>query len=160
MSDLNENINSKPEDDDIENLDLDTDAKRTLLAEGSNATVTVEIDRDGLKHHVFKTINLQDVAEDVIGVNPDFYDDLRDYLCMIEDVRSSRSLTQNIDSFVDLRIDFMMQHSLTFSNHVYDKLSKEEAELYKRMCNEVSCFRQNLMDKIKTQIKEKKEKGI
>jgi DNA replication initiation complex subunit (GINS family) len=144
MSDLNENINSS--EDDIENLDLDSNAEKLVEADG---TVTVEIDRDGLKRHVFKTLNLQDVAEDVVGINPDFYDDLRDYLCMVDDVRSTRSLTQNIDSFVDLRIDYIIMHSLTFSNHVYDKLSKEEAELYKRMCNEVSCFRQSLMDKVK-----------
>src|SRR6476469_974179 len=131
------------EDEDNLNLDSELESKSELDQEKPKS----KINKEECEISIMKTISLQDITNDVVAIDKNWYNDFKEYINLPDFVNNRRQINHT-QAFMKIRLYRIISNSKQFSKAFYEKLSSEEQELYINLCNNVKDFERKILEKI------------
>lgn len=129
----------------IDELDLDSDSK---TGQDQNDTAKIPelviYDPEKIRKDIVQTFARQSYTNTLAFVDIDFYEKLAKLSKMPETNRDL--INRRIGQFVNRRIDKLLAYASSKSDNVLESLSIEERDLYVRLCEAVTDFR-NVLEK-------------
>ena len=137
-------------DVELENLNLDGEQKQAEIIASPipESNPNLIQDKEELQVYISKTISRQNISDDIITLEKDFYDNLQHYV-LTSNV--AKNMWYLIETFIAIRIDKLISHSLKFSQTIYDRLATPEKQRYNELCGSVDSLRREIYAKIKKQ---------
>lgn len=104
--------------------------------------VTVNI--DDLKIYIQKCVSRQNISTTALAaMESDFFDKVK--VCASS---MNESSFFHVETFINMRLDLIVQYAKEFSENVYSRLTSEEAILYRELCDSVRKYRETVADKL------------
>lgn len=135
--------------DPLEELDLDLEAKTTAKQNtkiDASTTIQTPTDLSGLQMDIIQIITRQNYGKILSSISDDFYQLIADL--QHKGVANERLVTNRLEKFIETRIERILQYSYAFQGNLMESLSIEEQDMYSKIKEAVSEFRNEIAKKI------------